>query len=106
MEVDDDATKDINQMDFWEVRNAEADDNLARGEVKPEDAAFWGDNSGKQLKPKMVKMVRQAREEETTQFRSHQVYEKAPMQESTKNGLKRTATRWVGVNIGDDENPK
>ena len=103
MEIDDEATKDINQMDFWEVYNAEADDNLAYGEDQPEDTTFWDDNSGKQLNPKMV---RQAREEEMAQFRDHQVYEKVPTQEAAKSGSKLITTRWVDINKGDDENPK
>ena len=103
MRHDDEATKDINQMDFWAAYNAEADDNMAYGAEQPEDTAFWDDNSGKQLDPKMV---RQARAEEMAQFRSHQVYEKVPVQEATKYGSKLITTRWVDINKGDNENPK
>ena len=36
----DEAEKDISQMEFWEVYNAEADNFMAHGEEQPEDNAF------------------------------------------------------------------
>ena len=99
----DEAEKDINQMEFWEVYNAEADNSLAHGEEQPEDTMFWDDNSGKQLDPKLVK---RAREEEMQQFQNHVVYEKAPIAEATNSGTKLITTRWVGTNKGGDESPK
>ena len=43
----DNAAKDIGQMSFWEVYNAEAYNCMVRGEEQPEDTALWGDSSGK-----------------------------------------------------------
>ena len=83
MEIEDGATKDINQMDFWEVYNAEADDSMAHGDDQPEDTTFWDDNSGKQLGAELVK---EARAEEMHQSRSHGVYEKVPLGEATRSG--------------------
>ena len=99
----DEAEKDINQMEFWEVYNAEADNSLAHGEEQPEDTMFWDDNNGKQLDPKLVK---RAREEEVQPFKSHGVYEKVPIAEATNSGTKLVTTRWVDINKGDDERPK
>ena len=45
----DEPEKDINQMEFWEVYNAEADNCIAHGEEQPEDTTFWDDNSGRHL---------------------------------------------------------
>ena len=45
--------------------NAEPDNCFAHGEKQPKDAMFWGDNSGKQLGPKLM---RRARVEEMQQF--------------------------------------
>ena len=83
--------------------NAEADNSMAHDEEQPEDMAFWGDNSEKQLDAKLVK---QARCEEMGQFRSHQVYEKVPLTEATNSGAKLIITRWVDISKGDDESPK
>ena len=63
---EDETEKDMNQMDFWEVCNAEPDHSIAHGERQPEDTEFWDDNSGKQLGPKLV---RRAREEERNRER-------------------------------------
>ena len=54
MEIDDEAAKDVNQMDFWEVYNAGADNNMTHGEGQPEDTPSLGDNSGIQLGPGLV----------------------------------------------------
>ena len=43
----DEAGRDISQMEFGEVCNAEADNSMAHGEEQPEDTTFWDDNSGK-----------------------------------------------------------
>ena len=58
VERKDDVEKDMDQMDFWEVCNAETDYSMAHGEKQPEDTEFWGDNSGKQLDPKLVRRAR------------------------------------------------
>ena len=76
---------------------------MAYGERQPEDTEFWDDNSGKQLSPKLV---RRAREEEMKQFKSHQVYEKVPIEEAKKNEAKLITTRWVDINKGDGEKPQ
>ena len=38
----DEAEKDMNQMGFWGVCNAEADHSMAHDEGQPEDTAFLG----------------------------------------------------------------
>ena len=40
------------------------------------------------------------------QFKSHQVYEKVPKEETNKSGTKLITTRWVDINKGDEEKPK
>ena len=42
-------------MDIWGVCNAETDFSMVFGERKTEETEFWGDNSGKQLSPKLVR---------------------------------------------------
>ena len=40
------------------------------------------------------------------QFKSHGVFVKVPIAEATSSGTKLATTRWVDINMGDDDRPK
>ena len=64
---------------------------------------FWDDLSGKRLD---TKLVRDAREEKTQEFRKHGVYRKVDTQMCwDETGKEPIGTRWVDVNKGDEVNP-
>ena len=75
-----------------------------RGEDKEEEVRkFWGDMSGEELNPSLV---RKAREDEMEEFRKRNVYVKVPIDECIrKTGKKPIGSRWVDINKGDDETP-
>ena len=70
-------------------------------EVIDPSVQAWDDMSGKELKAELVK---EARAEEMTEFKKHQVYIKVPISQClAETGAKPIGTRWVDINKGDDD---
>ena len=81
-----------------------SDKNVSPSEALHEEAVVaFDDVSGEELQPELVK---QARKDEITYFRSMGVYDKVPMTECReRTGKAPIAVRWVDVNKGDNEKP-
>ena len=77
-------------------------DKIDEGEEQIIDFESWDDVSGEPLDTRKVK---QAREEEMTEFHKHTVYRKVPIRESwEKTGKAPLDIRWIDINKGDEEN--